>query len=395
MSFVSKPNGVTRTANFGAAFSYLREQSNPFHGQDAQFRGRPSHVLGHLEGRFIKVLRYCFRFPSIMEDRAAIKPELPCLNPTASSWQDPPSKLASFRSSTSLPETVDVVVVGSGITGATVAHELLKRDPDSSVLMLEARTACSGATGRNGGHTKPAGYRDFLDNRKSIGSTEAAKIVKLQYQCMRAVHQFARKHDISCDSVEGDTVDVFYDENKWLKARHAVTCMKKSLATDDAVTSYRFYDATETEQMYRTPGAFGSLTYHAGSLNAYRFVIGLLKLAIQKGLNLQTGTPVLRIEQNCADDHTWVIYTPRGKVLSQKIVLATNGYTARVLPQLQGVLVPLRGTMTTQRPGTVMPEGGLSSTYSFVYEDGYEYMVPRPQTSRFPGDIMIGGGLVS
>ena len=48
--------------------------------------------------------------------------------------------------------------------------------------------------------------------------------------------------------------------------------------------------------------------------------------------------------------------------------------------------------MTAQRQGLAMPSDGLSATYSFIYDDGYEYMIQRPQGSKFEGDIMIGGG---
>jgi glycine/D-amino acid oxidase-like deaminating enzyme len=40
-----------------------------------------------------------------------------------------------------------------------------------------------------------------------------------------------------------------------------------------------------------------------------------------------------------------------------------------------------------------MPKDGLQRTYSFVYGQGYDYMIPRPKGSRFEGDIVIGGGL--
>jgi glycine/D-amino acid oxidase-like deaminating enzyme len=40
-----------------------------------------------------------------------------------------------------------------------------------------------------------------------------------------------------------------------------------------------------------------------------------------------------------------------------------------------------------------MPKSGLGITYSFIYGDGYEYMIPRPKGARFEGDIVIGGGL--
>lgn len=46
--------------------------------------------------------------------------------------------------------------------------------------------------------------------------------------------------------------------------------------------------------------------------------------------------------------------------------------------------------MTAQRPGNGLPKTGLPGTYSFIYADDYEYMIPRPTGSRFSGDIAIG-----
>jgi len=87
-----------------------------------------------------------------MDERAKIPVTLPRDNPTAAFWQDPPdASVADVRSTPNLPESADVVIIGSGITGAAVAWHLLSGpSPPSSVLMLEARQACSGATGRNG-----------------------------------------------------------------------------------------------------------------------------------------------------------------------------------------------------------------------------------------------------
>ncbi|KAF7546709.1 hypothetical protein G7046_g9223 [Stylonectria norvegica] len=72
---------------------------------------------------------------------------LPSRESTKSYWHTQPSeKLLGHRSSPQLPATADVVVVGSGITGAFAARELVHGGRE--VLMLEAREACWGATGR-------------------------------------------------------------------------------------------------------------------------------------------------------------------------------------------------------------------------------------------------------
>jgi glycerol-3-phosphate dehydrogenase len=95
-----------------------------------------------------------------MDERAQQPVSLPRNGPTVSYWQDPPDRIADHRTTDQLPASADMVIIGSGITGAAVAWNLLKHVPvprigDSDdaapkIVMLEARQACSGATGRNG-----------------------------------------------------------------------------------------------------------------------------------------------------------------------------------------------------------------------------------------------------
>ncbi|KAI7780091.1 hypothetical protein LA080_000009 [Diaporthe eres] len=348
-----------------------------------------------------------------MNERARIPVTLPRDNPTQSYWQDPPDGIADLRTTPDLPGNADVVIIGSGITGAAVAWSLLQDGNGSggsggsdisstppSVVMLEARQACSGATGRNGGHTKAASYRSFLANTDALGAPAAAKIARLELANIDAVHAFAREHAIPCDSNPCRTVDIIYDEPHWREAHEAVQAMRAALGPDDPAAEYTFHDAEEARARFYCAGAdadrepVGAVSYAAGSISGYGFGVGVLKLALAGGLNLQTGTPAVSLGR-CADGGgRWEVCTPRGRVVTDKVVLATNGYTAHLWEAFQGAIVPLRGQVTAQRPGANMPRDGLPTTYSFIYENGYEYMVPRPPGSRHAGDIVIGGGLV-
>lgn len=59
--------------------------------------------------------------------------------------------LQKLRTTPALPASpVDVVVVGSGLSGNLTAYHLLKKDPTLRVVMVEATDFCSGATARNG-----------------------------------------------------------------------------------------------------------------------------------------------------------------------------------------------------------------------------------------------------
>lgn len=73
--------------------------------------------------------------------------EIPTEYSTRSYWhKDPSSKLLGHRTSSDLPSTADIVIIGSGITGTFAARELVAGG--KQVVMLDAREACWGATGR-------------------------------------------------------------------------------------------------------------------------------------------------------------------------------------------------------------------------------------------------------
>ncbi|KAK0709865.1 FAD dependent oxidoreductase [Lasiosphaeria miniovina] len=344
-----------------------------------------------------------------MDERARIPVSLPRDDPTRSYWQDlPDAAVADLRTTETLPESADVVIVGSGITGAAAAWGLQQNEDQTgrSIVMLEARQACSGATGRNGGHTKAASYRTFAHHVSTLGSTAAAaQIARLELANIREVHGFARLHGIDCDAVACDTVDIIYDAAQWEAAVAAVAAMHAALGPYDPAAEYelvagpdavraRFHCHATTFRGRPDPVA-GAVVYPAGSLSAYKFGVGVLRLCLARGLNLQTHTPALALRREKGRDGAWLVQTPRGTIAARRVVLATNGYTAHLVPRLQGVVVPLRGQVTAQRPGRSLPAGGcLPTTYSFIYEGGYEYMVPRPPGSRFAGDIVMGGGLV-
>ena len=77
----------------------------------------------------------------------------PCPLPTPKSsksfWHSEPDEfLLGYRSTEDLPGLVDVVIVGSGITGTNAARYLTEESKELGILMLEAREVCWGATGR-------------------------------------------------------------------------------------------------------------------------------------------------------------------------------------------------------------------------------------------------------
>lgn len=121
----------------------------------------------HLTGNRVKFL----------VDKISQDPGLPCPNPTNSFWQqDPPYPDLTTKQSAELPGQTDVLIIGSGITAASISHHLLTSDDQISVVVAEARTITSGATGRNGGHILEVPYEGY-DLQVSLLGREATKAI--------------------------------------------------------------------------------------------------------------------------------------------------------------------------------------------------------------------------
>ena len=106
---------------------------------------------------------------------------------TSSFWLQSLHERFAQRSSKPLPKETDVVIIGSGITGASIARTLLQnRDNGASadpshpaVTMLEARDICSGATGRNGGHILEIAI-EYAELADVFGEDAARKILRFR-----------------------------------------------------------------------------------------------------------------------------------------------------------------------------------------------------------------------
>ena len=351
-----------------------------------------------------------------MEERGQIPVKPPIAEPLTSYWHDPKSPLANvIEPETDRPtQPYDYAIIGSGISGTMIAYNLLQAQPDARIVMLEAREICSGATGRNGGHTKAASYRSYSQHVQELGKEEALKISRLEYANILETHRMAEELEIDCESKLCDTVDVIYDSATFEAGKIAINAIRADTTVEEKqdrkMAWYEIYeqDSALNQDFFISPrnenpavsneeDVAGAFRYLAGRIHAYRFTTGILKACVKRGLQLCTNTPVHRIfpsaQQTSDSSELWDITTSHATLKAHTVILATNGYTPYLLPTLQSAIVPMRGQITAQRTasGTKLPIP-LATTYSFIYRTGYEYMIPRPLPSGNQ-HIIIGGGL--
>jgi glycine/D-amino acid oxidase-like deaminating enzyme len=145
----------------------------------------------------------------------------------------------------------------------------------------------------------------------------------------------------------------------------------------------------------KIPRAVGGIFQsHAAGLHPYKLVTWLwARLLESEKLNLQTGTPVLSISpfHGSAAGDRWTVATPRGTISTPNVLLATNGYTAHLLPDsFRSLIVPVQGQMSALQPPDMMLGKSLEHDYTFLGKEQDDYLVQRPVQAG--GHFMFGGG---
>lgn len=318
---------------------------------------------------------------------------MPIANPTKSYWQTPPSILADHRSTESLPSTAKYVIVGSGVTGASIAYKLLQVEPDVSIVMLEARQACSGATGRNGGHCRAGRYLSFRDSVKNFGQEDALRLEALEEANVRNVAAFIKDHDIDCDLRAVDSVDIFTDQ---LELDEALACLKDRknifLGREEAkvLTKHKVWSEKQAREELLVPEALGAVSFPAYVLQPYKLLCGILRMCLEQGLNLQTNTPVLDVHK-AHKSHLWTVSTERGDISADRVILATNAYTGALYPRLADFIIPTRAQLIAMRPGSNISSNPLlEKSVSLNSAITGDYFQVRQEPFSGAGDMIYG-----
>ncbi|KAL9103454.1 MAG: hypothetical protein Q9163_001517 [Psora crenata] len=303
---------------------------------------------------------------------------LPTIDSTASFWHSEPSKvLLGHRTTPQLPTHADVVIIGSGITGASAVRYLSE----------DARAKTSSV---NGGHFQPL----VIDSTPDVAAFEVRNY--------DTVESYIREHNVPCEWRSGEACRTYWTTPLFKAAVRDVEILKDTAPKlGEKIT---VIEGEHELQKYRVNGASGAtITSGAASLWPYKLIAFMLEQAIKDGrLNLQTNTPVTKLEACSANDADarYLLSTARGNIKARHVVLATNAYTSHLLPEFADLIVPERGVMSALLP----PRNSrrLASSYGFVGANNgnpiyNDYLVQRP-FSGVPnpsGHLMFGGGHVA
>src|SRR6266576_5752477 len=213
----------------------------------------------------------------------------------------------------------DVAVVGGGVTGCACARVLA--EAGLRVRLHEAREIASGASGRNGGFALRGGAPPYDDARLELGREQARALWELTERYVDRLAElagdaFRRTGSLRLAANAGERAE--------LEAEY------EALREDGFAAEWR--DELPEPLAARYHGAI----FHPpdGSLQPARWVRRLAALAAAAGAELREHERVESIEALDAD----------------QVVIATDGYTQGLVPELDAAIKPTRGQVLVTEP---------------------------------------------
>jgi len=243
-----------------------------------------------------------------------------------------------------LPDGAEVVVVGAGLIGASVAYRLARAG--MRPLVLEANAPAWGASGRNagmalaglGGHfprvtrlVQQAGGRSILD----YTTLSLDLLTELDGELPGGIHLDRR-----------GSLDLFCDQGQLEHGRRTVQLQRaEGLKVEllDVAELVRLAPAVDPGRVLGAKWTPGDAT-----LNPFRLVYGMLEAAIDAGATVVTG---VRVEQVLARGGRCAgVRTSHGEVAAGTMLLATNAWTPALAPALAANLTPIREHVCVTEP---------------------------------------------
>ncbi len=282
---------------------------------------------------------------------------------------------------------VDIAIVGAGFTGLWAALTLAGRDPSARVAVLEAEVAGFGASGRNGGWCSALFAASPGRLARLHGPGEMHRLRRAMQDTVDEVGRQAGHLGIDCHFRKGGTLDVARSPAQEARLLSNLGEARSLGIGEDDLT---WLDASAAAALLPASGVRGGLfSPHCAAIHPARLARGLAAAAEQRGVQLFEQTPVATIHPGeTAAGRRPSLRSPYGAVRADTVVLATEGYTAR-LPGRERDLVPLYSLMVATEPLGDDMAAQVGARDGLTFTDGRHLLVYGQVTAD--GRLAFGG----
>ena len=265
----------------------------------------------------------------------------------------------------------DVVIVGGGITGITLAWTLVERG--AAVALFDSGPIAGSASGRNAGFLLAAPAEPYQEMVAFWGHPGARAMLETGRRNHERIRSIIETLGIDCDYRAGGSLRLTLTDEESEEHRASMAMLRAD--------GFAMHEVAVNDVLPEgTADAFqaGFVMPEDGEFHPIKFLYGLTRASLQQGARIFSHSPVLSARWEAG---LWHVRAGQGIARARTLVLATNAYAPQLCPQLSPILVPRRGQMLATAP--LDREVASVPTYAHY---GYRYWRQTPDRR-----LVIGG----
>lgn len=271
----------------------------------------------------------------------------------------------------------DVAIVGGGFTGLSTAFHIKERNPELRVVLLEAGTIASGASGRNAGFSMTLFGLELGVTVLRYGKARAKEADDYMVRAVNYTRELVQRLDIDCDYEEHGMVTVATNRNQARRLRKQFELSRRI-----GMHETEWFEGERVCEWVDSPTYLGG--WHdplCALVNPAKLARGMAEAALALGVEiyesspvsgLHSGSPVsLEIGDRPTNGRAGAAGTNRsgGRLRADHVVLATNAFSAAI-PQLRRVQAPVHTYIVLTEPLSDEQIGAIGWRRRIGVEDG-------------------------
>jgi glycine/D-amino acid oxidase-like deaminating enzyme len=274
-------------------------------------------------------------------------------------WTDQFPRPSDLPVAVTPPTEVDVAIVGSGYTGLNAARVLARSG--ATVAVLERESIGWGASSRNGGMATPGIKQSMAGIFKRYGREKGRLFWQASLDAIDLLGQIVAEENLDCDWERDGHVALAFKASHFDKMKKKSDWFKRELGY-----------AAQVVSPSDLPAEIGSDVFHggladevSGGLQPAKYVFGLARAVARYGVALCEHTSVTHITKG---GNQFQLETSQGALTAKEVVLATGGYTDRLVPGLKPKVFPVGSYCIVTEPLTTELQQKLSPKGRMFYD---------------------------